>query len=143
MLLQFLPWYQSRITEYTLGFPTFFLYYFCSFLTVAESLILTIIFALFAIEEQGLFSESKEQQLLFFLSIFFTFFLGTATIIESLFVGKAEEQERITNRSNQLEMSNIENPISEYERKQLAKINELQQEMEKIKHSILSEKSEN
>jgi hypothetical protein len=111
ILLQFLPWYGSKTTEHTLGFPTYFLYYLCSFLTVIESMTLTFIFALFAVTQQDLFSQSFEQQLLFFLSIFFTFFLGAATAVEALFVGKVQNFSRTVSKADQMELSNVENPI--------------------------------
>jgi molybdopterin converting factor small subunit len=94
----FLPWYPSHITELTLGFPTYTLSYFCTFLSVFESFVLTIINAAFAINQKGLFEKSAMQQFEFCFSLSFTFLNGIVTLIECLLMQsvKAEEGAIVT-----------------------------------------------
>jgi hypothetical protein len=113
-LLQFLPFYKSKTTEDTLGFPTFFLYYLCSFLTAMESFVLSLLFILFVHKEMNLFQESMEKQLVFFLCISFTFLLGAATAVESVFVGKVTgKEDRTVSGGNRMELPDVsvENPV--------------------------------
>jgi photosystem II stability/assembly factor-like uncharacterized protein len=82
MLVQFFPWLKSNVTEVTMGFPSYSLYYLCTAATVLESFILTSINITFAIAENDLFHQSSEQQLLFYLSTIFTIVVGVISFLE-------------------------------------------------------------
>ena len=109
-LLPMLPWYQSPLTEVTMGFPSFFLCYLSTTLSVVETLILTIINAGFAINQKQLFEQSAIEQFEFCFSLTFTFVNGFVALVECWFLGYAKDD--ITLRETEiLEMMTIRNPV--------------------------------
>jgi hypothetical protein len=118
ILIATLPWIHSQITEVTLGFPTFKLFYICTFLTVTESVILTAIYASFAVEERNLLSQSALEQFDFFFSVIFTFLNGFVMLLECFFVGnvtgRIEDRPRkmvVDELSVIVEMTSVQSPL--------------------------------
>jgi hypothetical protein len=91
-LVSLLPWMKSPVTLVTMGFPTLNLCYTTTWLLVIESVVLTAIYASFAVDEKHLFEQSAVQQFEFVFSISFVVLNGVVALIESLFLGVINER---------------------------------------------------
>ena len=154
-LTPMLPWLNSVSTEMTMGFPTISIFYLTSFMSVFESLVLTIINTSFAIDQHKLFSQSSMEQFEFAFALAFTFLNGLIALIECLFVEFVKDEVRTY--SSTVEMNgptanpvhNIRNDVESVGsvNNQQAIINELsatirnlQDEVQKVKDASQSEK---
>jgi hypothetical protein len=108
-IVPMLPWLKTPTTEMTMGYPTMTIFYITTFLSVFESLVLTIINATFAVKEHQVFSQSHMEQFEFGFAIAFTFINGLVAVFETLFLNFVKDDVMV--RASILELSTFENPF--------------------------------